>query len=224
MKLVLSCEHFDNKLPNRFEDLFGTDKTIRTSHRAYDIGAALLFESLIPLSDHHFSYAYSRLLIEPNRSLHHPRLFSEYSRNFGSDEKKELIEKYYTPYRHRVEDCISQIIETSNSVVHLSIHSFTAHFNREERNAEIGILYDPSRDSEKEFARRFKRAIMRSAPTMKVRYNYPYLGKADGFTTHLRKSFPKKYSGIELEVRNDVISSATCQSIQQALKQVKSEL
>jgi len=33
-----------------------------------------------------------------------------------------------------------------------------------------------------------------------VRFNYPYLGKADGFTTYLRKQFPANYMGIELEV------------------------
>ena len=37
-------------------------------------------------------------------------------------------------------------------------------------------------------------------PKFKVRFNSPYLGKADGFTTYLRKKFPDKYSGIELEV------------------------
>lgn len=35
---------------------------------------------------------------------------------------------------------------------------------------------------------------------MNVRFNYPYLGKADGFTTHLRKKFKDNYIGIELEV------------------------
>ncbi|NQV53165.1 MAG: N-formylglutamate amidohydrolase [Flavobacteriales bacterium] len=221
MKLVLSCEHFDNKLPKQFAGLFGTNPSIQASHRAYDIGAALLFGSLTPLSDHHFTYAYSRLLIEPNRSLHHPRLFSEFSKTLSLDQKSELIEKFYKPYRNQVEACIGKVIESSDSVLHLSVHSFSPDLNGEDRNAEIGLLYDPSRSSEKEFARRFKRAIMTLAPHLKVRYNYPYLGKADGFTTHLRKSFPNAYSGIELEVRNDVLSTETCVSIHKALKQVK---
>ena len=33
-----------------------------------------------------------------------------------------------------------------------------------------------------------------------VRHNYPYLGKMDGFTTYLRKKFPKNYVGIEIEI------------------------
>ena len=30
--------------------------------------------------------------------------------------------------------------------------------------------------------------------------NYPYLGKADGFTTSLRQEFQERYIGIELEL------------------------
>ena len=42
-------------------------------------------------------------------------------------------------------------------------------------------------------------------PEINVRFNYPYRGAADGFTTYLRKCFPKNYVGFELEIRNDVI-------------------
>lgn len=37
-------------------------------------------------------------------------------------------------------------------------------------------------------------------PQLNVRFNYTYLGKADGCTTYLRKQFDKDYLGIELEV------------------------
>lgn len=36
---------------------------------------------------------------------------------------------------------------------------------------------------------------------MRVRRNYPYAGKADGLTSHLRQRFPSNvYAGIEVEV------------------------
>jgi hypothetical protein len=38
-----------------------------------------------------------------------------------------------------------------------------------------------------------------------VRYNYPYLGKMDGFTTYLRKQFISNYIGIELEVNQKYV-------------------
>ncbi|MEO8932838.1 MAG: N-formylglutamate amidohydrolase, partial [Xanthomarina sp.] len=50
------------------------------------------------------------------------------------------------------------------------------------------------------------------------RFNYPYLGKADGFTSYLRKQFPKNYLGIEIEVnqkfsKNNVIDSQLKQNL-----------
>ena len=36
---------------------------------------------------------------------------------------------------------------------------------------------------------------------MRVRFNYPYAGRADGLTTALRRRFPDAaYAGIELEI------------------------
>jgi hypothetical protein len=42
-----------------------------------------------------------------------------------------------------------------------------------------------------------------------VRFNYPYLGKADGFTTFMRKQFPKNYIGIEIEVNQKFAANNT---------------
>ena len=44
-------------------------------------------------------------------------------------------------------------------------------------------------------------------PELKIRFNYPYLGKADGFTTYLRKIFPENYIGIELEVNQKFVNN-----------------
>jgi hypothetical protein len=35
--------------------------------------------------------------------------------------------------------------------------------------------------------------------------NYPYLGKADGFTTSLRHQFQERYIGIELELNQKLL-------------------
>ena len=43
--------------------------------------------------------------------------------------------------------------------------------------------------------------VVLSAPALKVRRNYPYTGKSDGFTAYLRRRFPPAaYLGIELEI------------------------
>ena len=54
--------------------------------------------------------------------------------------------------------------------------------------------------NEKIFCASFKNEILAINPTLKVRSNYPYLGRADGFTTYLRKQFKSDYLGIEIEI------------------------
>lgn len=36
--------------------------------------------------------------------------------------------------------------------------------------------------------------------------NYPYLGKADGFTTSLREEFQEQYIGLELELNQKLFA------------------
>ncbi len=43
---------------------------------------------------------------------------------------------------------------------------------------------------------------------LKVRRNYPYTGKSDGFTAYLRRRFPADvYVGIELEINQKHVSN-----------------
>ena len=43
-------------------------------------------------------------------------------------------------------------------------------------------------------------------PSLRIRRNYPYLGKADGFVTHLRRRFKSEdYIGIELEMNQALV-------------------
>lgn len=75
MKLLLSCEHAFNTIPQPFESYFTAASEILDSHRGYDPGAYDLFRYLEPLSDFSIHQEIGRLLIETNRSLHHASLF-----------------------------------------------------------------------------------------------------------------------------------------------------
>lgn len=199
MKLFLTCEHGGNQVPGEFAADFEGAGAALHSHRGYDPGALDLFRSLLPLADFSIFSETSRLLVELNRSLHHPQLFSEFSRGFSATRKEAVLEKYYYPYRKTLEKRIAETLEESE-VLHISVHSFTPELNGKLRKADIGLLYDPSRRGEKEFCRGLKEKLRANDPGLNVRYNYPYLGIADGLPTHLRKIFPKGYYGIELEV------------------------
>src|SRR5690606_12600429 len=115
-----------------------------------------------------------------------------------------------------------------NLVVHLSCHSFTPELNGLVRNADIGILYNPKNLTEKLFAISLKRQINQLEPSLKVRFNYPYLGTSDGFTVYLRHKFKEHYAGIELEVNQKFMENNTCpdwlnQVLYLALKKIQNE-
>jgi predicted N-formylglutamate amidohydrolase len=200
LKFILTCEHGGNEIPPKYLPLFRPAGELLDSHRGYDPGALQLYNELRELAVYSKHQTISRLLVELNRSLHHPQLFSEFTKKLPSEEKKEILEKFYLPYRIEVEEQIGKLIASGEDVVHLSIHSFTPRLHETERNADVGLLYDPSRKWEKELCREIKKLLLKEEPLLTVRFNYPYLGTADGLTTYLRKKFPKHYAGIEIEV------------------------
>ena len=225
MKLVLTCAHGGNHIPTTYEDCFKNASDILQTHRGYDLGALDVFHHLKPLADVSFYSETSRLLIELNRSLHHKNLFSEFSKTLSEDEKTHLITNYYSDYRNAVETAIKSRIDANEKVVHISIHSFTPILDQIERNCDIGLLYDTSILQEKIVCSEFKHHITRIQNTLHVRYNYPYLGKADGFPTYLRKQFNKNYIGVELEInqkfsKNNTMEKSIKDFLYKALKQL----
>ena len=200
MKLIITCEHGGNTIPKNFEAYFKGAELVLNSHRGYDLGALDVFKTLEPLANESLYSETSRLLIELNRSLHHPNLFSEFTKHISKAEKQDLINSYYLVYRKKVENTIENWIKNDETVLHISVHSFTPILNNIERNGDIGLLFDSRKPTEKAFCIAFKNQLKLLKPDLNVRYNYPYLGKADGFTTYLRKQFELNYIGIEIEI------------------------
>ncbi|AVR46322.1 N-formylglutamate amidohydrolase [Christiangramia fulva] len=206
MKLVLTCEHAAAEIPSEYSYLFNAEKYVLNTHEAFDPGAFDLFQYLKPLSHFRFYHSIGRLLVEVNRSEHHPKLFSRYSKKLDKDQKKLVKQYYYFPYRKQVEEQIGTLTGKGIEVLHISVHSFTPVLNGQERNCDLGLLYDPSRKKESSVCRKMKELIRENNSDLVVRMNYPYLGKADGFTTYLRKKFGENYMGIELEVNQKFVS------------------
>lgn len=207
-QLILTCEHAGNRIPDDWKKRFSPESHVLKSHRGIDIGAkelSLYLEN--ELKCPFFFHEETRLLIELNRSLHHPKLFSEYSKKFTKSEKKELIDTFYLPYRNKVEKEIQKKIK-GGCVLHLSMHTFTPQLDGIERDVEIGLLYDPARAQEKAFCQNLRRILKNKLPKeYRIKLNKPYQGKADGFTTYLRKLFSgNEYIGIEIEVNQKLAS------------------
>jgi predicted N-formylglutamate amidohydrolase len=198
---LVTCEHGGAEVPERYRSLFSDAGEDLRSHRAYDLGALELFRALADsVTDGSQVSTVTRLLVDLNRSVRHPHLFSRYTRQLSREEKEQILRDHYWPYRQRLERRVARWIESGHGVVHLTVHSFTPVLDGNVRKADIGLLYDPRRKQEAKLCRLWKQIIGDQDPSLGVRLNYPYRGIADGLTTGLRKRFTERYWGLELEV------------------------
>ena len=206
MRLILTCEHATAAIPAPYADLFAGARHLLDTHRAYDIGAREVCRTLEEMADGAVYGECSRLLIDLNRSLHHPGLFSDFSRDLSRHEKEKVIERWYTPFRSTALAAVRQTIARHGTVLHLSVHSFTPVLNGVVRSNDIGILYDPRRPGEKGLARHLADGMRVIDRHLSVRMNHPYRGVADGHTTALRRLFDGgSYLGIEIEINQRLL-------------------
>jgi len=206
-EFVISCEHASNRIPSRYE-LLGLPPARLETHIAWDQGAkemARLCARLLGCPCHEGRY--SRLLVDLNRSLHHPHLMAKESGGVGipgnasisKQERDERIKRYYAPYREALLSSIRITIRRQGRCVHFSMHSFTPSLLGRDRRADYGILFDPRRSREKALASLLAKALREQGWV--VRFNYPYRGVSDGFTSMARRLFsPRRYLGIEIEL------------------------
>lgn len=216
MTILLSCEHAGNQVPVRYRSHLPTDEVLN-SHRGWDPGALDVAVALSETLDLPcFTHQTTRLLVEVNRSLGHPQLFSDYSQAFGDEDKQLVLDKYYFPYRLRVENAIAMLAKPT---LHLSIHSFTPVWNEQVRLTDIGILFDPMRSLETAIAEKLLVLLQQELPTFRIEFNEPYKGVDDGFTTYLRTRFSdEEYAGVELEINQKIATGGEVEKIITALR------
>ena len=205
--ILITCEHGGNRIPSRYRKLFSGVEALLHTHRGYDAGALAMARELSKSLDGAlFVATTSRLLVDLNRSIGHPRLYSDATRKAPVKVRGEILQSHYLPYRNKVEAAISAAIERGSRVIHIASHSFTPELDGVVRNADIGLLYDPARSEEAALCCSWQTQLKAVAPDLKVRRNYPYTGRSDGFTAYLRRRFQAEfYVGIELEINQNKI-------------------
>ncbi|MFG0262023.1 MAG: N-formylglutamate amidohydrolase [Novipirellula sp. JB048] len=203
---LITCEHGGNACPPAYANLFASPGARRDllSHRGHDVGSLQIGHQLSQqLNAELIASQTTRLLVDLNRSRHHPQLFSKYTARLPEPQQAALLDAHYHPYRRRVEGTIHALLESSRRIVHLSVHTFTPRFRGLNRPLEIGILYDPKRREESRFSEHLISGLKRHGSRLRVRHNEPYLGTDDGFTTQLRTQYASpRYLGLEIEINN----------------------
>ncbi len=210
MALVFSCEHGGNLIPVEHRSLFAGQSPTLDSHRGLDFGALVMAQELArvfgaPL----VASTVSRLLVDLNRSEHHPKLHGASVRQAPAEQRQRILQFHYFPYRQALEQVVLQGIADCQRVVHVSVHSFTPELFGKVRSADVGLLYDPSRHGERAFCRAWKQAFLLQEPALRVRRNYPYEGRNDGLTRYFRRRLSAdRYIGVELELNQSLVSGS----------------
>ena len=208
--ILFSCEHGGNRVPARYRRLFHGLHQVLLTHRGYDFGALRMARELSASFDAPIvASTVTRLLVDLNRSPGHPRLHAESVRHAPREVRDRIVAEHYLPYRTQAETLIRRAIARGRRVIHVASHSFTPELNGKVRTADVGLLYDPGRAGERRMCALWKAALHEALPHLRVRRNYPYSGKDDGFIPFLRGRFrPSAYIGIEIEINQAIVVGA----------------
>ena len=208
-RLLVSCEHGGNRVPEEYAPLFEGAAHVLATHRGYDLGAlavARAFGRRLGVTP--FTATTTRLVVDLNRSPGNRNVFSTYTRALTPARRGAALAKYYWPYRSAVEDAVASAVAAGGTVLHVSAHSFTPELRGEVRNCDVGFLYDPRRRGELRFIESWYAALRAAAPHLVLRRNYPYRGDSDALVTHLRRRYGKRgYVGMELEINQKHVGS-----------------
>ena len=217
-QLLLTCEHGGNRIPAAYASRFRGAEAVLASHRGWDPGALPLARLLSrKLGRPLLATTWSRLLVEHNRSPHNPRIWSSYTADLPKQDRERILEHWWRPHREAVEKAVAAGIR-DGQVVHVAVHSFTPEINGEVRNADVSVLYDSRRKREGAFCDRWMGILQALDPSLRIRRNYPYLGKADGLTTWLRHEHPQsRYIGVELEVNQARVAEPGWRRLQETI-------
>jgi predicted N-formylglutamate amidohydrolase len=208
LNLLITCEHATPSVPARYRNHFIGFRNLLHTHLGSDIGALSLAGVISrSLRSPLIRSEVSRLLVDLNRSAGHHGLFSRAVRPLGEDEKIRILNRYYFPYRSRVETAIQNSIGTGRRILHLSVHTFAPVMNGRVRTTAIGLLFDSKRKREREFCERWRQGLRKANPEWPVHFNLPYRGGTDGLTSAMRSRWSDSvYWGIELEVNQKFFS------------------
>jgi predicted N-formylglutamate amidohydrolase len=216
-QLLLTCEHGGNRIPSAYAELFRGAEDVLASHRGWDPGALTLAKLLArKLREPLLAVTWTRLFVEANRTPTNPRIWSRFTKALPKDERQRILARWWQPHRRDVEDAAAAAIARGRRVVHVAVHSFTPELDGVVRTADIGFLYDSRRKHEAALCRRWGAILQKLDPKLRVRYNYPYDGAADGLSTWLRRRHPQtRYLGVELELNQALVDASGWRAFQE---------
>lgn len=210
--ILLLCEHASNRIPRALGDM-GLPHHERQRHIAWDIGALALARHLsLSLDAPLFFTNYSRLIVDCNRPLSAPSFIPEVSetteipanRDLSDTERAQRIDTLFRPYAEVVARRLDLLEAEGKRPFVVGVHSFTPVYFGRQRPWHAGILYGNAI----EFAQSLIRGLS-DERELTIGDNEPYSIHPDEDYTVPVHADARKLPGVLLEVRHDLIDTAT---------------
>ena len=207
--ILLICDHASRSVPRALDNL-GIDETAMGRHIAWDIGAEAVARRLSARLDAAAVLCgYSRLVIDCNRQPGDPQsipaLSDEISvpANFGLSEfeQQQRIDAIFWPYHQAITGAQTHLWRRGKAPALLSIHTFTPTLGGEEREWDIGVLWN--RDP--------RLAVplietLRAAGDFHVGDNEPYSGREIAYSIDLHGG-AAGLANCAVEIRQDLVEN-----------------
>lgn len=206
---LLIGDHAGNAVPARLGRL-GLPMSELQRHIGIDLGVQALGEVLAARLDAPFiAQAYSRLVIDCNRSLDDPGSIVAESdgtlvpgnHDLSVGDRAARVREIFDPYHAAIAAALDAGDRSGRLTILVSLHSFTPTLQHEHRPWEIGVLYD---GGDARFAR-FLLAELAERSDLCLGDNQPYQMDATDFTVP-HQAYPVSRPYVELEVRQDVLT------------------
>ena len=148
--ILITCDHAENHIPDDLERL-GLDPDRLGEHIAYDIGAKQVAIQLSKRFDAPLLLAkYSRLVVDLNRFPDDPSLIPSHSdghqirgnQGLAPTDRGARIARFFTPYHHKHQALVDQLVERHSKPLIFAVHSFTPIMNDIVRPWHYGVLWD----------------------------------------------------------------------------------
>lgn len=205
--IILTCEHGGNKIPTVYKEHFKKHQEVLNTHRGLDIGALEIAKLMQKKLNVPLVYSTtSRLVVDINRTLKNPTLFSEFMKSLPKATLQKVLEKYYFPHWKKVRKNIKTLLKTKKHVVHVAVHSMTDALNGQKRKMHSALLYNPAFKNEVGFSSLWIAELRKEFPNYIIARNKPYRGDGDGLTCEMRKeNRPDNYIGLEIELNQGML-------------------
>lgn len=222
--LLVTCEHAGHAVPPGVD--LGLSDEVLTSQASWDHGALDVANAVAA----RFGRAviagqYSRLFVDLNRPADHPDVIPEWcygahvprNATLSPQARRERLEAVHAPHWQRVRAAIDDMVARGQHVVQLASHSFCTLLDPSQRQFDVGLLFDPSREGELALVAALEAAC--AAHGLSSRRNEPYTGLGPGVTSSMRVAFsPRQYVGVTIETSHAVtMRQGGCAEVARAL-------